>query len=92
MKGLVCKHNIAVVIVLGLGTSPRSGSQFMPVTGTPFPQALPHFCSFSSFRKEQFWVRVFDYEMSTPSFYLMPCHFTGGRLYKFPLPTIGHFI
>ena len=29
---------------------------------------------------------------ATPSLYLMPCLSTGGGLYKFLLPTVGHFI
>jgi hypothetical protein len=34
---------------------------------------------------------VFYCGMATPSFHLMPCLSTGGGLYKFPLPTVGHF-
>jgi hypothetical protein len=35
---------------------------------------------------------VCDYGMATTSLHLMPCLSTGGGLYKFPLPTVGHFI
>jgi len=44
--------------VSGLGAFPWDGSQVGPVTGPPFPQSLLHFCACSSFRQEQFWVRV----------------------------------
>jgi hypothetical protein len=30
--------------------------------------------------------------IATRSLQLMSCLFTGGGLYKFPLPTVGHFI
>jgi hypothetical protein len=30
--------------------------------------------------------------LETPSLYLMPCFSTGGGLYKYPLPTVVHFI
>ena len=59
---------------------------------TVFPQSLLRFCTFSFFRQEQFWVRIFDCEMATPSLYLMPSLFTGGGLFQFPFPTVGHFI
>jgi hypothetical protein len=35
---------------------------------------------------------VFNCEMATSSLYLMPCLPAGDGLYKFPLPTVGHFI
>jgi hypothetical protein len=37
-------------------------------------------------------LEFFDCGMGTPSLYLMPCLSTGGGIYKFPLPTVGHFI
>ena len=73
------------------GASP-SGSPVGLVTEPPFPQSLLHFCPYSSFRQEQFWVRVFDCGMATPSLTLMLCLFTGGGFYKFCLPTVGNFI
>ena len=30
------------------------------VTGWPFLQSLLHFCSYISFRQEQFWVKYFE--------------------------------
>jgi hypothetical protein len=44
-------------MVSGLGTSPRAGSYFGPVTGPSFPQAPVHFHPYYSFRQEQLWVR-----------------------------------
>jgi hypothetical protein len=44
------------------------------------------------FTQEQFWVRLFDCGMATTSLNLMLCLSTGGRLYQFLLPTVGHFI
>ena len=41
---------------------------------------------------KQFWTRVFDCWMATPSLLLIPCLSPGGGLYKFPLHTVGHFI
>jgi hypothetical protein len=35
---------------------------------------------------------VFDCGMATPSFHLMSCLSTRDRVYKFPLPTVGHFL
>jgi hypothetical protein len=64
----ICKHTIES----GLGLPTWTGSQFGPVTGPHFPQTLLYFYSCSSFRHEQFWVRVFDCEMATPSLQLMP--------------------
>ena len=62
------------------------------VTGPPFSHALLHFCPCNSFTQEQFWVRDFDCGMAIPSLYLVSCPSMGGGLYKFTLPTIGHFI
>jgi hypothetical protein len=45
--------------------SPWAGSQFGPVSGPPFLQAVLWFCPLSSFTQEQFWVRVFDCGMAT---------------------------
>jgi hypothetical protein len=45
---------------------------------TVFPLSLLQFCPCSSFRQEQFWVRVFDCGMGTPSLHLKPCLSTGG--------------
>jgi hypothetical protein len=39
--------------------------------------------SCSSFKRKQFWVRVFDWGMATPSLYMMPYLSTGDGLYKF---------
>jgi hypothetical protein len=36
-------------------------------------------------------VRVFGCGMATPSLHLIPYLSTGGRFYKFHLPTVGHF-
>jgi hypothetical protein len=87
----VCKHTIASVIVSGLGAYRWDRSQVGTVTGPPFPQSHLHFCPCCSSWQEQFWVRGFDCGMITPSLHLIPCLSTGGRLYKVPLPTVGHF-
>ena len=92
MLASVCKNTITSVIVSGFGMSPSAGYQFGLVTGPPFPQSVLHFCSFISFRQGEFWNTVFDCGMATPFLHLMPCHSTGGGLYKFFLPTVGHFI
>jgi hypothetical protein len=88
----VCKHIIASVTLSGLGVSPWPGSQLGPVTRPPFPQVFLHFYSCSYFTQEQLWVRVFECGMAILSLYLIFCLLTGGELYKFLLPTVGHFI
>ena len=59
---------------------------------TAFPLVFSLFCSCSSFRREQFWVRVFDCEMANPSLHLRSCLSIGGGLYEFPVPTVRPFI
>lgn len=76
----------------GLGDPPWEGSQFVLVTEPPSPQSLFLFCLWSSIRKEQFWVRMFDFWMAIPSVHVMSSHYTVGGFYMFPLPTVGHFI
>ena len=49
------------------------------------------FCPCSFIRQEQLWVRAFDCGIETPSLHLS-CSSTGSGLYKFPLPTLEHFI
>jgi len=86
-----CEHSIVWVIVSGLVASPWTGSHFGPVAGTPFPQALLHFYPCSSYTQGQLWVRGFDCGMASSSIpQLIPCLSTGGELYNFPLPTVGH--
>jgi hypothetical protein len=71
--------------------SPWDESQLGPVTGPPFLQSLLQFCPCSSFRQEQFCVRIFYCGLVTSSLNLRPCLSTGGWLFEFPPPTIGHF-
>jgi hypothetical protein len=61
-------------------------------TNEPKMEFLLHFCPWSSFIQEQFWVRVFDCGITTPPFHLMPCFSNGGGLYKFPLTIVEYFI
>jgi hypothetical protein len=72
---------------------PASPARFQlgPATGPPLPLAYLQFCPFSSFRQKQLWVRVWLWD-GNPIPQLMPYLSTGGGLYKFPLPTVGHFI
>jgi hypothetical protein len=55
-----------------LGASPWDGSQFGLVSRSPFPQSLLYCCPYSSFRNEQFWVRVFDCGSATQPFTWSP--------------------
>jgi len=91
MVGPFCERLIALVIVSGLGTSPWAGSHFGPVTGPPFLRLfsifIPAFLSDRNNYGSEFW--LWD---SNPILHLMPCFSAGGRLYKFPLLTVGHFI
>ena len=75
-------------IVSGLGASTWAGSHFGPVPGPSFPQSPLHVHPCSSFRQEQLWVRVCLWD-GNPIPHLMPCLLAGGRLYKFPLSTVG---
>ena len=83
---LYAHHNI-INNVRPWTPTPWAGSQFGWITEPPTPLALLYFCSFSCFR--QFWIRVFDCGMATPSRHSMPCLPSGDGLYKFPLPTVG---
>jgi len=65
-----------------------AGSQFGLVTEPLFPQSLLHFCPWSSFLQEQLWVNFYC-GVATLSLHLMPYLSLRGRLYKFPLTTVG---
>ena len=56
----------------GLEASHWAGSQFGPITGPPFPQALLQVWLCSYFKEEQFWVRLFDCGMATYSSFWCP--------------------
>ena len=75
----------------GLGTSPWARLLFGPVSGPSVPQAHLHFHLCNIFRQEILWVRGVTGAWQ-PLPHLMPCLPVGGRLYKFSLSTLGHFI
>jgi hypothetical protein len=90
----VCKLITASIIVPGLWGLLLSWISIWTCHWTPFPQTF----FFSIFVPAVLWDRdnygsEFLYcGMAIPFFHLMSCFSTGGRLYKFPLPTVEHFI
>jgi hypothetical protein len=89
---LGCRYTIASVIVSSLGAAPWPGFKLGPVIGPPYAQSLLHFSPWRVFMQGQFWVRVFDCGMATPSIHLMPWFSTGGGFHGFPYPTVEYFI
>ena len=56
----VCKHFLALAVVLGFGVCEWDESQGGVVSGWPFLQSSATvFCPYVSFRQEQFWVKNF---------------------------------
>ena len=60
--------------------------------GTSFSLMLFSFFFLQFFQTGKFWVRASDFGVAIPSLHLMSCPSTGGGLYKFPLPTVKHFV
>jgi len=62
-----CECPIASVMVSCLMASSGAGSHFGSDSVLPFPQDFLQSCLCSSFKREQFWARVFNCGMATPS-------------------------
>ena len=57
----------------GLGAIAWDEYQVGLVIGWPFLECLLHFCPWSSFTQEQFWVKKFEGSLVAPSFYCELC-------------------
>ena len=53
--------------------------------------SAPFFCPSISFRQEQFWVKNFEGRLVTPPLHWESCLSARGGLFRFHLPTVGHF-
>jgi hypothetical protein len=60
--------------------------------GQPFFQSPLHFFLCISFRQDQFWFENFIDGLVSPSLHWGTFLSTGGSLFRFHLPTIGHFV